>query len=60
MEKLITVLFCLFNLLVFVESRRIIIFTSNLNSNESMTEFLSTYDFGIDGVDIEVYKVQRT
>ena len=44
-------------LLVSIESKRIVIFTSDLTMFPNLNAFLSQYDFGIDDNTIEVHSV---
>ena len=44
-------------LLLLVEAKRIIIFTSDFNEYSGLHQFLATYDFGISSSEVEVYHV---
>ena len=47
-------------ILFLANCNRIVIFTSSYNSYPGLYSLLSTYDFGIVGIRIEVYDIEST
>ena len=57
-RKLVNLTIYILLLLIQAKSNRILIFTSNSNRLPDMHNLLSTYDFGVDGLHVEVNNVE--
>ena len=56
-RKLVSLTIYLLLLLIQAKSNRILIFKSDSNSKSDMHDLLSSYDFGVDGLHVEVNDV---